>query len=271
MTQHEIDEWIEESYAELERKIEEQEDEFLIFFIDTYLAEFYIDDTTLKSNSGNYDKVNQINAKFDEAYDVFIIPFLIWYGNKLLEAGQVSLEYFKSIGIPATANDIAYLSKMIGLRGKSIIKGSFLWNLGKMGELRQRMQDLVMNAVASGQKYNLLIRNIRPIFKSSKDTRSALSKYYLKYAYNPIMQSLNGTSYHLAQKYGLTEFIYAGGLVEKSRQFCIDRVGQEFTIEQGKSWNNLNWRGKIEGVDFFTQLGGYQCLHHLEWINKEEE
>lgn len=271
MTLSETDEWIEESYKELERKIKEQEDEFLLLFIDTYLADFYLDDTNLKTTSGNFDKVNQINAKFDEAYDLFIIAFLVWYGNKLIEAGNISLEYFKSIGIAATSKDIAYLSKMIGLSGKTITKGSPLWNLGKMGEMRQRMQDLVMNAVSSGQKYNVLVRNIRPLLKSSKAKRSALSKYYLKYAYNPIMQALNGTSYHLAQKYGLTEFVYAGGLVEKSRHFCIERNGNKYSIEEGKSWNNLDWRGKIDGVDFFIQLGGWNCFHHLEWVNNEEE
>ena len=40
MTLSETDEWIEESYKELERKIKEQEDEFLLLFIDTYLADF---------------------------------------------------------------------------------------------------------------------------------------------------------------------------------------------------------------------------------------
>ena len=188
------------------------------------------------------------------------LHFLVWYGNKLIEAGNISLEYFKSIGIAATSKDIAYLSKMIGLSGKTITKGSPLWNLGKMGEMRQRMQDLVMNAVSSGQKYNVLVRNIRPLLKSSKAKRSALSKYYLKYAYNPIMQALNGTSYHLAQKYGLTEFVYAGGLVEKSRHFCIERNGNKYSIEEGKSWNNLDWRGKIDGVDFFIQLGGVELF-----------
>ena len=39
------------------------------------LLTFYLDDTNLKTTSGNFDKVNQINAKFDEAYDLFIIAF----------------------------------------------------------------------------------------------------------------------------------------------------------------------------------------------------
>jgi len=128
---------------------------------------------------------------------------------------------------------------------------------------------MVINAVSSGQKFNLLVRNIKPIFKSTKTTQSGIAKYYLKYAYNPIMQTLNSVSYNLAKQYGIEKFKYAGGLVERSRQFCIDRVGETFTIEQGKAFNNLEWNGKIKGVDFFVQIGGYQCLHWLEWIKDD--
>ena len=93
------DKWIDSTYKELESRIKDQEDSFIDMFIGEYLDDFYINDTELKNTSGNYDKVNQVNRKFDEAYDIFILPFLLWYGNKLIEAGQISLDYFKSIGI----------------------------------------------------------------------------------------------------------------------------------------------------------------------------
>lgn len=263
MTQ--TDKWIQQTYKDLEARINEQENEFLAMFIGDYLSGFAIDDSTLKNTSLNYNKVNEINEKFDEAYDSFIIPFLLWYGGKLIEAGQISLDYFKSIGIDARSKDIAYLSAIIGLNGNRIVKGSFLWNLGKMGEVRQRLQSIVMNAVSSSQKFNLLVSNTKPIFKSTKKQRSLLSKYYLKHAYNPIMQTLNGVSYKLAMQFGATHFLYAGDLIEKSRTFCIHRAGKTYSIEEGKSWNGIEWNGKIPDVDFFVQVGGWACRHRIEY------
>lgn len=265
-----IDKWLDNTYKELEQMIAEQEDEFVDLFIGEYLTTFYVDDQQLKDTVGNYIKANEINKRFDDAYDVFIIPFLIWYGNKLLESGKLAVDYFNSIGINATMKDISYLSKRIGIDGKNIIKGSFLWNLGQFGEIRQRMQEAVINAVASTQKLNVAIRNIKPLFKSTKADRSLLAKYYLKYAYTPIMQTLNGVSYKLAKQYGLTRFRYSGGLMEKSRDFCIERDGNIYTIEDGKKWNELEWRGKIQGVDFFIQIGGFFCRHFLEWLKDED-
>jgi len=264
-----IDDWIEATYKELEDKIKSQEDEFINILFSDYLSNFYVDDQIIKNTSGNYIKANELNNQFNEAYNAFIAPFLVWYGKKLLEGGKYAVDYFNSIGVKATIDDVKYLSNRLGLDGNKIIKGSFLWNLGQLGEIRQRMQDLVLNAIASSQKLNVLVRNIKPLFKSTTKKRSALAKYYLKYAYDPVMQTLNSTSYKLARQYGYTKFIYKGGIIEKSRDFCIERDGNEYTLEQGKEWNNLDWKGKIQDIDFFIQLGGYSCRHYLQFIKEE--
>ena len=269
MTQ--TDKWVDETYKELDQRIMEQESLFLDFFMTEYLADLFIDDTTLKNTVGNYNKVNEINDKFDEAFTLFITPFLLWYGKKLLESRDLAFDYFVKQGISSSARDSSSMAKILGIGKNKIIKGSFLWNLGQFGELRQRMQDMVMNAVATSRKFSLLVRDIKPLFKSTKKQRSALSKYYLKYAYQPIMEMLNRTTYNIALKNGFTHFQYVGGLIEKSRDFCIERDGKTFTIEEGKSWNDLDWAGKIDGLDFFVQCGGYNCYHRLNFIKYETE
>lgn len=265
-----VDNWIEQTYKELDNKIKNQENEFLNLFLSDYLSDFHVDDQNIQNKTVNYIKANELNSKFDEAYEAFIVPFLVWYGKKLLEGGKFAVDYFNSINVKATLDDVKYLAKSIGLNGNKIIKGSFLWNLGQFGEIRQRMQDLIINAIASAQKMNVLVKNIKPLFKSTTQKRSALSNYYLKYAYDPVMHTLNSASYKLAKQYGFTEFLYEGGLIEKSRDFCVERDGNIYTIEQGQEWNNLEWKGKIKGVDFFIQLGGYSCRHHLKFIKKDE-
>ena len=85
------DKWIDATYKELEKKIKEQEDEFVDLFLLTFLSDFDVEDGNLKNSTSNYDKVNQINKQFDDAYDLLIIPFLLWYGGKLLEAGNIAL------------------------------------------------------------------------------------------------------------------------------------------------------------------------------------
>lgn len=263
--------WIEETYDELDSKIQDQENSFLDMFYD-FASEFTIDDKFIKNSGLNIRKVSEINSKFDDAYDTFVSIFLVWYASKLLEAGKLSLQQIQDQGFDAKNEDIDFLEKLIGISsiagGYKILKNSFLFNLGQFAELKQAFQDFVMQAVVSTQRFNVFLANIRPYFKSTKGTRSQLSKYHLKHSYDVIMQVMNSTSYYLAKKYNATHFDYIGGLIEKSRQFCIERDGKTFTMNQGQLWNDLNWNGKINGIDFFVQVGGYSCRHYLKYYTK---
>jgi hypothetical protein len=61
---------------------------------------------------------------------------------------------------------------------------------------------------------------------------------------------------------GIKKFKYVGSLIKDSRQFCQDRVGKVFTIEEIRKWQDLEWQGKKQGSSFVTR-GGWNCRHHL--------
>lgn len=67
-----------------------------------------------------------------------------------------------------------------------------------------------------------------------------------------------------AKRKGFTSrFTYAGPKDDKTRDFCYVRVGKSYTEKQIDSWNNLEWEGKIDGGDIFSDLGGFNCRHYL--------
>lgn len=75
-------------------------------------------------------------------------------------------------------------------------------------------------------------------------------------------------AYEYAQQIGLNHALYAGTLVEDSRQFCVERVNRIYTEAEIVEWNDLNWQGKRPG-DVRAVLGGYNCRHTLNWISAE--
>lgn len=62
-------------------------------------------------------------------------------------------------------------------------------------------------------------------------------------------------------------FVYRGGTVEDSRDFCVQRNGQFYHIEEVRNWGNLSkWDGMIPGTNpgnIRIVLGGYNCMHSL--------
>jgi hypothetical protein len=66
-----------------------------------------------------------------------------------------------------------------------------------------------------------------------------------------------------AAEVGAEYFLYIGGIIETSREFCRERDGKVFTAEQIAAWDNG------QGLPADIYLGGYNCRHSLRPISKE--
>ena len=61
---------------------------------------------------------------------------------------------------------------------------------------------------------------------------------------------------------GITKFKYVGSLIKDSREFCKERVGKTFTLEEIEAWEDIEFQGKKAGDPFIVR-GGWNCRHHL--------
>lgn len=76
---------------------------------------------------------------------------------------------------------------------------------------------------------------------------------------NTAISGFNGAiTKQLADDLGLELFVYAGILIDTSRQFCIENVDQVFTREEIDQLDNE------QGLDVWIYKGGYNCQH--QWI-----
>lgn len=63
---------------------------------------------------------------------------------------------------------------------------------------------------------------------------------------------------------GLEYFLYAGGLIKTSRQFCIERAGKIFSIAEAKTWDNE------QDLPVIPYLGGWNCRHTMVFMDLEK-
>jgi hypothetical protein len=69
-----------------------------------------------------------------------------------------------------------------------------------------------------------------------------------------------------SDEFGVNWFKYVGGLIEDSREFCVDRNGKIYHRSEIEDWASLDWAGKMKGTDkqtIFNMCGGYRCNHSL--------
>ena len=260
-----ISEYIDETFTNLEKQVSAMESD-MDDLVSSFLSGFAIDDTVLKNTSANYELANKSYKVFDEAYKMFIGAFLIYLAKKILDGVVISVENMSAKGIKAIGDEVLKAGKMIGYVDGKIVTGGYLSELGKMGVIRIKFHDYIIKAVSTGQKLNLFMKNVKPMFKSTDETESAFAGFYRRYAYDSVAQTMNTIALYIADKRGLTHFEYQGGLVKDSRPFCRTHAGGIFTRADAKKFDTMEWKGKIPDVPFLVACGGYNCSHVINWL-----
>jgi len=207
-------------------------------------------------------RISEYQDIMDDFFKREMTPFLAFLAMKIREALRLAQSNFEDDG--AEYDDIQHIEEALGIEGGKIKKYrdgkmTILYALGSLKVLENDVITLLHSAT-NGQVAKLDLK--RAI------TRTASRKFhdfFETYVFGAVWQSFNTAQRIYAGKFKYEKFLYAGGIIEESRDFCVERAGNEFTFDQGLEWNEMDWRGKIPGVDFFVQCGGYNCLHHLEW------
>ena len=258
-------EYIDLTVTELEYHVAQMErdmDDLAVAF----LATFLLDGSTLINTSANYEHANQSDSVFDEAYKTFIMAFLIYLGQKIIDGAVLTVADFSSRGIQPVGNEAKLVGRMIGFVDGKVVKGGYLSTLGRMSVLRDYFHKYIVSAISSAQKMNQFLKNVKPIFISTDKAKSAFSSYYGKYAYDSLQQATNSIALYIADQRNLTHYEYHGGLVKNSRPFCIEHHGQIFDREDAARFDEQDWRGKIPNVPFLIAVGGWQCFHTIKWL-----
>lgn len=67
-----------------------------------------------------------------------------------------------------------------------------------------------------------------------------------------------------AESLELRHFLYAGGLIKTSREFCRERAGKIYSIEEAATWDNE------QSLPVIPYLGGYNCRHSMVFMSLEK-
>lgn len=105
---------------------------------------------------------------------------------------------------------------------------------------------------------------------------------YSKALQNLVLDTYQQVDRAVSKEYGarlkLDTFIYAGGLIETSRDFCKKRNNKVFTEEEAAKWANdptlprtkkEKDSGVLTGYDPLVDMGRWQCRHRTRYISRE--
>jgi hypothetical protein len=184
----------------------------------------------------------------------------------------------------STANK---MNARIGLKGGEMVRGGFLDSFMKDQTLATQIKSFISKSVTGQIDTKDFIKGLGKIV-TGDEGKGALEKQYERYAYDVYQQYDAAYNSTLADEFGMNYFIYQGGLINDSRDFCAAHNNKVWSRDEAEDWRT--WTPSLgeypegyevkskspydvpsyldyPGYDPLVDRGGYNCRHMLGWIS----
>lgn len=117
-----------------------------------------------------------------------------------------------------------------------------------------------------GGRFSGFLQQVQDYIKGNDKVEGRALKYSRNFLKDSLFQYSRSYQESVTRDLGLDWYLYSGGLIDTSREFCIHRAGKYYQRKEIESWANLTWAGKHQNTtesSIFVFCGGYGCTHSL--------
>lgn len=288
--------YIDQHRGILEKDVLKLQSELLNMIISEVIPSLDVEDGIIKDTKHNYQVLSELDrvyGKFQSISAEIIVPKISVTTAGLVDLGR---NYF-AVAIPdlpekfdkiieSTASKI---NARLGLNNGKIVRGGFLEGLIKDNTISTQVKNYMSKAVTGQIDMKDFTKGLTKIIHGDKGP-GALEKQYQRFAYDIYQQYDRAYNNSLADEFGMKYFLYQGGLIDDSRDFCVAHNRKVWTREEAEEWSSwtpsqgeypegyeikqkdhysvpsyLNYPGYQPLID----AGGYNCRHSIGWISDE--
>lgn len=245
-----------------------------------YLLNLEYSDGKLIETSQNIAKLNVLKAIIEEFMLKNMVELSEIFASDVIDIAVKNGELYKLMGFDAgIVDDIVNDTEMI--RGKlgvdsngKIQSGGFLSQMVEAAAVKSEIIDYVVSSITSRDEQKTFLRGVQSLIKGrQKQTVGVLESFWTEYAYDVAAQVREVQNLKIANELGLEYFIYTGGLIDASRDFCKKKNGRVFSRVEAEDWVNDPDLIDKKTKDTYRPLierGRYNCRHFLMWISEEK-
>lgn len=157
------------------------------------------------------------------------------------------------------------------MTNQRLIRGGWLdltVNTDEVAKLVGLQMNMALAAKVSQKQF---VEQLRPLFLgNSKGRLGYFESQTQQLSYDLYQQIDRQTQLLYASKIGLKHALYAGTAKDNSRDFCLQRLDNVYTVDEIATWEDLEFQGKPKiGYNPFVHCGGHNCRHHLSYLSEE--
>lgn len=254
----------------LSGQVRESEAELFASVLEEFVDKLDVKDGVITNSLRNKRILSNIDRVFSDYAATKGVAIATGVAKGVQQLFDFNMQYFSAFEsetkmIPI-GNDIKVTLEGwlgIGDDGK-VQKNGYLSQLVNDATLSNKVKSLMVKSIVSGTGLSETKSALKDLIMGEKGKLSALEKHYRNFVYDTFSQVDRTIGKVTADKLQLNYAIYEGGLIETSRQFCREHNGKVYTREEIAKFDPPT--AKQPDYNPFTDLGGYGCRHHLNWI-----
>lgn len=219
-----------------------------------YIKQSAVNRKVLKDAQNSFDR---IIAK--SRYNDFIEQHL----RVIPTINSLNEEYFTTIAKSFSSNKNFIRS----LQNQSIeTVNSYLLQDGLAAQIKLPLNDILNQNINAGGQFSGMLDQIRTFIKGNDKVEGRLLSYSRNFLRDSLFQYTRAYQQSVTADLGLEFYLYSGGLIDRSREFCIERAGNFYHQKEIEAWASLTWKGKsplTTESSIFVLAGGFSCAHEI--------
>jgi hypothetical protein len=272
----------------LSSRVSNAQKELYARLFDRILSVLETADGRIVNNAGNIALTSAIDKIFKEfqADMTNLMKSVVSDFQGILDYNQKYFAEFNAALFSTVKQEVTKsMYARIGYNSSGFEKDGFIDSFIKDATLARTVKQGALSAVLNGAPIKDFIKSFKTIVIGNDTSGGVLENHFRSYIYDTYSQFDRESNNQFAIGLDLNYGIYAGGLVDHSRDFCIVRNGIAFTREEIQAFGTPKdkfggytnkskgefagkW-SKNQGIVYVPErdLGCNRCGHFLNWVS----
>ena len=276
--------FIDDQRAKMEASVIKLQTKLLNEIVSKIVPELDTKDGLIIESPKNYRLISELDKTYSDFQRATTKTILPQIGEGTSEIAKMSKNYFEvmlSGKIPTAFEKIISTSNKItnlrlGLDGGTLVRGGFLQSFFDSNQIGTELKQMTSKAVTSGTPIKEYVSMLSDKISGTEEYTGGLERQFQRFAYDIYQQYDASYNQSVGQELDFKYFIYQGGLVKDSREFCVEHNNKVWSVEEARDWGK--WKDSkgqtpsylgYPGYDPLIDRGGYNCRHSLGWISDE--
>lgn len=280
----------------IEASVIKAQEKLLNSLLSEIIPELDVGNGIIKDSTHNYrllSGLDKIYKDFTAISNALLVPQI---SKAITGINEIGRDYFKIVLNESmllrfdkiVELTISKMSFRIGLKDGKSIPGGFLDSIIKDNSTLTAVKNYVSKSVTGQIDSKEFVKGLSKMV-TGDEKPGLLERQYNRYAYDLYQQYDRAYNTSLANEFGMKYFLYQGGLIKDSRDFCAAHNNKVWSVEEAADWDRwMPWMGEYPlgyvvkgdpyeipsylsyaGYQPMTDFGGFNCRHGIGFITDE--